>query len=135
MDDNIAACGKPVLMIYEIGTFIDRVGGIGKAAESIAFLRTEAVKAGFPNGIHLMACDYGLRPEWTKALGIDSATIYTLAAAGADASIALTTRWGRWSWRPGIRWRGQMAASRRSRGRPRAGKGGRTLSRSGARGR
>jgi hypothetical protein len=70
--------GKPVLMIYEIGTFIDRVGGIGKAAESIAFLRTEAVKAGFPNGIHLMACDYGLRPEWTKPLGIDSATIYNL---------------------------------------------------------
>ena len=69
--------GKPVLMIYEIGTFIDRVGGIEKAIESVAFLRAEAAKAGF-DGVHLMACDYGLKQEWVKALGIDSATIYNL---------------------------------------------------------
>jgi len=69
--------GKPVLMIYEIGTFIDRVGGIEKAIESIAFLRAEAAKAGF-DGVHLMACDYGLKQAWVKALGIDSATIYNL---------------------------------------------------------
>ena len=67
--------GKPVFMIYEVGTFVQGVGGVEKAAEAIAFLRAEAVKAGL-GGVHLMACDFGVRPEWVKALGIDSATIY-----------------------------------------------------------
>ena len=67
--------GKPVLMIYEVGTFVQGVGGVEKAAAAIAYLRAEAVKAGL-GGVHLMACDFGLRPEWVKALGIDSASMY-----------------------------------------------------------
>ena len=67
--------GKPVFMIYEVGTFVQGVGGIEKAAEAIAYLRAEADRAGL-GGVHLMACDFGLRPEWVKRLGIDSATIY-----------------------------------------------------------
>ena len=69
--------GKPVLMIYEVGTFVQGVGGVEKAAAAIAYLRAEAVKAGL-GGVHLMACDFGLRPEWVKALGVDSGTIYNL---------------------------------------------------------
>ena len=67
--------GKPVLMIYEVGTFVQGIGGVEKAAAAIAYLREEAAKAGF-GGVHLMACDFGLKAEWVKALGIDSATIY-----------------------------------------------------------
>jgi len=67
--------GRPVLMIYEVGTFVNRVGGIENAAKAIAFLREEAAKAGL-HGVHLMACDYGLKTEWAKTLGIDSATMY-----------------------------------------------------------
>jgi len=67
--------GKPVFMIYEVGTFVQGVGGVEKAAAALDFLRTEAKKAGL-GGVHLMACDYALKPEWVKALGIDSATIY-----------------------------------------------------------
>jgi len=67
--------GKPVLMIYEVGTFVQGVGGVAKAAAAIAFLRDEARKAGL-GGVHLMACDFRLKDEWVTALGIDSATIY-----------------------------------------------------------
>ena len=67
--------GKPVLMIYEVGTFVEGVGGLDAAARSIAWLREECVKRGL-GGLHLMACDFGLRPEQVKALGVDSATIY-----------------------------------------------------------
>lgn len=67
--------GKPVLMIYEIGTFIKGIGGIEKASEAITTLREDSVKAGL-GGIHLMACDYSLTPEMVRRLGVDSATIY-----------------------------------------------------------
>ena len=62
-------------MIYMIDTFIERMGGVEQAAEAIEFLRAEAAHAGL-GGVHIMACDFGLKPEWMKALGIDSATIY-----------------------------------------------------------
>jgi len=67
--------GKPVLMIYEIGTFIEGIGGIEKAAAAIAYLRERAVAAGF-KGVHLMACDYSLDAWQVRKLGIDSASIY-----------------------------------------------------------
>lgn len=67
--------GKPVLMIYEIHTFIEGVGGVDKAAQSLDFLREECRTAGL-GGLHLMVCDCGVKPEWVKALKIDSATIY-----------------------------------------------------------
>ena len=67
--------GKPVLMIYEVATFIDGLGGIEKAAAALAGFRAECAKAGF-GGAHIMACDYALKPEMLGKLGIDSATIY-----------------------------------------------------------
>ena len=67
--------GKPVFMIYEVGTFIEGIGGVEKAAAAVDWMRAEAVRAGL-GGIHLMACDYGLKAEWVKALRIDSASIY-----------------------------------------------------------
>ena len=67
--------GKPVLMIYEIGTFIKGIGGVEKARDSLDRLRQDSINAGL-GGIHLMACDYSLTPEMVRRLGIDSATIY-----------------------------------------------------------
>ena len=67
--------GKPVLMIYEIATFIQGIGGMDKAAEALAGFRAECAKAGF-SGAHIMVCDYALKPEMLGKLGIDSATIY-----------------------------------------------------------
>ena len=67
--------GKPVVMIYEIKTFVDGVGGLEAAVRSVGYLRSECEKAGL-GGVHLMACDYGVTAEHVKALGIDSSTIY-----------------------------------------------------------
>lgn len=67
--------GKPVLMIYEVGTFVEGVGGLEQAARALDGLREACVAAGL-GGVHLMACDYGLTAEQVKVLGIDSATVY-----------------------------------------------------------
>ncbi len=67
--------GKPVLMIYEIATFIQGIGGMDKAAEALATFRKDCEEAGL-GGVHLMACDYQLDAEALARLGIDSATIY-----------------------------------------------------------
>ena len=67
--------GKPVLMIYEVNTFIEGVGGEDAAVQALAWLRGECEKAGL-GGLHVMACDCALKPEWVTKLGIDSATIY-----------------------------------------------------------
>ena len=72
--------GKPVLMIFSIKTFVESFGGVEKAARALDFLRAETVKAGF-RGLHFMAYDnIQLKKEWVKPLGIDSATLYHLAA-------------------------------------------------------
>ncbi len=69
--------GKPVFMIYNLGIFIEGVGGEGKAVEALDGLRAACRKAGL-GGVHLMTCDRrGLKPEWIEKLGIDSATTYT----------------------------------------------------------
>ena len=67
--------GKPVLMIYEIVTFIRGIGGMDKAAETLAKFRRDCEEAGL-GGVHLMVCDYKLDAGALSSLGIDSATIY-----------------------------------------------------------
>ena len=67
--------GKPVLMIYEVWTFIEGLGGMEKAVKAVAQFRKDCEDAGL-GGVHLMACDYGIPKDAVTALGIDSATIY-----------------------------------------------------------
>ena len=67
--------GKPVLMIYEIATFVEGVGGIENAAAALAEFRADCAKAGL-GGVHIMVCDYMLTPDVLAKLGINSATIY-----------------------------------------------------------
>jgi hypothetical protein len=67
--------GKPVLMIYEVQTLVAGLGGVEKTAEAFFRLKKMCCDAGL-GGVHLMACDYGLKPSVAQRLGIDSATIY-----------------------------------------------------------
>ena len=67
--------GKPVLMIYEIVTFVRGIGGMDKAAEALAAFRKDCEAAGL-GGVHLMVCDYKLDAGALPRLGVDSATIY-----------------------------------------------------------
>lgn len=82
--------GKPVFAIYEVGTFINGMGGIDEAREALEHLRRECVKAGLP-GVHLQAILWDALPETAsrnpedkshnkdntlKALGFDSVTNY-----------------------------------------------------------
>ena len=67
--------GKPVLMIYEVATFVEGVGGIENAAAALDEFRVDCAKAGF-GGVHIMVCDYMLKPDVLAKLGINSATIY-----------------------------------------------------------
>ena len=67
--------GKPVLMIYELGTFVEGLGGVDKAAAALDEFRAECDNAGY-GGVHIMACDYKLNPDMVRRLSIDSATIY-----------------------------------------------------------
>lgn len=69
--------GKPVLMLYEIKTFVEGMGGLERAKESVAYLRGACEQAGL-GGVHLMCCDFELDPQQVRALGFDSATIYNL---------------------------------------------------------
>ena len=67
--------GKPVLMIYELKTFIDGVGGRDAAKRSLDHLRSECVKAGL-GGVYIMVCDFAITRKDLDGLGIDVATIY-----------------------------------------------------------
>ena len=67
--------GKPVLMIYEVKTFVEGLGGVAKAAAALDAFRAECVKAGL-GGVHIMASDFKLDPKHVKKLGIESATLY-----------------------------------------------------------
>ena len=69
--------GKPVLMIYELKTFIDGVGGREAAKRSLDHLRSECVKVGL-GGVYLMVCDFAITRKDLDGLGIDGATIYNL---------------------------------------------------------
>jgi hypothetical protein len=70
-------CGKPVFMIYEVGTFVKGMGGMEQAAAALRQFDADCAKAGL-GGVHLMACSSSqCRPEHIAALGIESATMYT----------------------------------------------------------
>ena len=69
--------GKPVMMIYELKTFVDGVGGREAAMRSLDHLRSECVNAGL-GGVYLMVCDFGITRKDLDGLGIDGATIYNL---------------------------------------------------------
>lgn len=82
--------GRPVLMIYEIGTFVEGIGGIEAAIRALEDFRKDCANAGL-GGVHLMVCDYQLNPVLLKRLGIDSATIYSFAhwvSAGGNPDYA-----------------------------------------------
>ena len=68
---------KPVLMVYDTENLIKGFGGVERTAAALDRLRAKCVAAGL-NGLHFMVCDYQIKTEWVKALGIDSATIYNL---------------------------------------------------------
>ena len=68
---------RPVVMLYELQTFIRGLGGVEKAREAIAYLKQTCQAAGL-NGAHVMACDFGLDGQPVKDMGFDSATIYNL---------------------------------------------------------
>jgi hypothetical protein len=69
--------GKPVFMIYEVGTFVKGMGGIEKAAAVLRQFNEDCVKAGL-GGVHIMACSWRqCEPRHIAALGIESATMYT----------------------------------------------------------
>ena len=82
--------GKPVFAIYEIGTFIDGMGGVEQAREALDGLRAKCIRAGLP-GLHIQAICWSALPRTLsgvpgdqhatqdntlKALGFDSVTNY-----------------------------------------------------------
>ena len=72
-------CGKPVFMIYEVGSFVKGMGGMENAAAALRQFDADCAKAGL-GGVHIMACSWGqCKPEHIAALGIESATMYTYA--------------------------------------------------------
>ena len=72
-------CGKPVFMIYEVGSFVKGMGGMEKAAAALRQFDADCAKAGL-GGVHIMACSWGqCKPEHVASLGIESATMYTYA--------------------------------------------------------
>ena len=85
--------GKPVLMLYDLGNFIQGLGGIEQAKDALAWLRGEVKKAGF-KGLELqlsMRMDtgrslsavpgdgLGTQKEVVDQLGFDSLTHYQVA--------------------------------------------------------
>lgn len=81
--------GKPVFAIYEIGTFIDGMGGIEGAKDALDSFRQQCVDAGLP-GLHIQAIYWNIPTSLTgvpgetestqgntlKHLGIESLTHY-----------------------------------------------------------
>ena len=84
--------GKPVLMIYEVWTFIEGLGGMEKAAKAMAEFRKECEDAGL-GGVHLMACDFGIPKDTVSVLGIDSATIYNFVHWASTDTAPDYTEW------------------------------------------
>ena len=72
--------GKPVLSIFDVGSFIRGLEGPEKAREAIAWFRDEMRKAGFP-GLHLQLIKFGGDNafEQMERLGADSVTHYQTA--------------------------------------------------------
>ncbi|MBR4072662.1 MAG: glycoside hydrolase family 99-like domain-containing protein [Clostridia bacterium] len=81
---------KPVISIYDLGNFVNGLGGIDKAKENMDWLQNEAKKAGL-DGVHFQLVKWGpqplnlsgvdggampLKPEVVDELGFDSLTHY-----------------------------------------------------------
>lgn len=76
--------GKPVLMVYAVGTMIHGFGGMDETVAGLEYLREACRKAGL-GGLHLMVCDMGMNAERVRRLGVDSVTPYQLLQyAAAD---------------------------------------------------
>lgn len=75
--------GKPVLMIYELKTFLDGIGGRDAAQRALAYLRRACEEAGL-GGVYLMACDYALAKSDLAGLGVEGATIYNFVHWAGD---------------------------------------------------
>lgn len=108
--------GKPVVSIYELGTFIQGLGGIEAAKDALDDLRAKAAAAGFP-GLHIQAILWDKIPETLSTvpgdraqtrdatirfLGIDSLTNYQWChyvrprgdyQAWGDTAIAAWEKW------------------------------------------
>jgi hypothetical protein len=59
--------GKPVFAIYELGTFIDGLGGMEEAKKALDHFRVKCVKAGL-KGVHLQAILWGALPSTLSAV-------------------------------------------------------------------
>jgi hypothetical protein len=76
--------GKPYFMIYDLGAFIDSLGGFSNAQLAFARLQSKAIARGLP-GVHLAAANLGINPThfpWgagLSSLGISSITNYSWA--------------------------------------------------------
>jgi len=90
LDNYYTVDGKPLVSIYDLGNFINGLGGIEKAKESMDWLREEAKKAGLP-GVHFQLIKWGeqnlnlsgvdggekpVNPELVETLGFESLTHY-----------------------------------------------------------
>jgi hypothetical protein len=109
--------GKPVLAIYELGTFIKGLGGIEPARNALDAFRADVRAAGFPD-VHIQAILWGNIPpslslipgdrsqtqnNTIQALGIDSLTNYQWChyvrpkGAYADWAEQAVAAWDRWA--------------------------------------
>ena len=59
--------GKPVFAIYELGTFINGLGGMEEAKKALDHFREKCKKAGLP-GVHLQAILWGALPATLSAV-------------------------------------------------------------------
>lgn len=91
-DNYYTVDGKPLVSIYDLGNFINGLGGVEQARENIDWLRAEAVKAGLA-GVHFQLIKWGeqnlnlsgvdggikeVSPELVTKLGFDSLTHYQI---------------------------------------------------------
>ena len=85
-DNYLKVEGRPWFTIYEIGTFIQGLGGIEEAADALRWFREKVEERGFP-GLHLDAIvwSFGVLPtaitvddpaHLLNVLGFDSASSY-----------------------------------------------------------
>ncbi len=63
---------KPVISIYDMANFIEGLGGKEQAFEALYWLKSEAVKSGFP-GVHLQMVKWG--NNFSNITGVDGSTM------------------------------------------------------------
>ncbi len=67
--------GKPVLMIFHYGNFVNGLGGVNAAADAVAWLEAETRKAGLP-GLHLQLNGHSADAQTLRTIGFESFTHY-----------------------------------------------------------